>query len=106
MESSGHFITAEITLNARWSIEEGQRAIDDFCTAMRREPGCTLAQAWQDNADPRRFILWERYEDPAAHQRHFTLPHTQAFIDAGWVSLVRVFETTLPARAGGEHNHD
>lgn len=45
MESSGHFITAEITLNARWSIEEGHRAIDDFCAAMRQEPGCTLAQA-------------------------------------------------------------
>ena len=95
MEEMGHFVTAEVYVNSPWSAEEAKAAIDAFCLAMRQEPGCSLAYAWQDNADPNRFILWERYDSLAAHQQHFALPHTQAFIQAGWVKLIRAFETTL-----------
>lgn len=95
METSGHFITAEVYVNSQWSVEEAKEAIEAFCLAMRQEPGCTLAHAWQDNADARRFILWERYEDLAAHQQHFDFPHTQAFFKASWVKLIQAFETTL-----------
>lgn len=105
METTGHFITAEIYVDPPCAVEDAKRAIEAFCLAMNQEEGCSLASAWQDNSDPRRFILWERYANPAAHQLHFTLPHTQAFIKADWARLVRVFETTLPA-ADGSITHD
>ncbi len=104
METTGHFITAEVYVNSQWTTEEAKEAIEAFCLAMRQEAGCTLAQAWQDNADPRRFILWERYKDLAAHQQHFALPHTQAFIAAGWVKLICAFETTLADDKNQENN--
>lgn len=96
MNNTGHFITAKLLINSQWSVAEGKQALEDYCLAMRQEAGCTLAQALQDNNQPRRFMLWERYETPEDHQRHFTLPHTQAFINAEWASLIDVVETTLP----------
>ncbi|MBS0847363.1 antibiotic biosynthesis monooxygenase [Citrobacter sp. JGM124] len=98
MKTPGHFITAKVLIDPQWSVAEGRQALDDYCQAMRQESGCTLALALQDNSQPRRFILWERYENQEAYQQHFTRSHTAAFIKAGWVSLVDVVETTLPAK--------
>lgn len=103
MKTTGHYITAEVVINPQWSVEQGAQALAAFCVAMEQEAGCQMAIALGDNSDPRRFILWERYASPAAHQQHFTQPHTREFIDAGWVSLVRVYETTFD---GVEHHHD
>jgi len=103
MKTAGHYITAEVVINPQWSAEQGEQALAAFCIAMQQEAGCQMAMALPDNSDPRRFILWERYDSPAAHQHHFTQPHTQSFIDAEWVSLVRVYESTVDSK---EHHHD
>lgn len=95
MNTTGHFITAKVLINPQWSVEEGKLALETYCQAMRQEPGCTHALALQDNIQARCFMLWERYESQADHQRHFTQPHTHEFIKASWVSLVDVVETTL-----------
>jgi len=95
MNTTGHFITAKVLINPQWSVEEGKLAIENYCQKMRQEAGCTQALALQDNIQPRCFILWEHYESHAAHQQHFTQSHTHVFINAGWVSLVEVFETTI-----------
>lgn len=95
MNTTGHFITAKVLINPQWSVEEGKLALEKYCQEMQCESGCYQALALQDNIQPRCFILWEHYENQAAHQLHFTQPHTHAFIKAGWVSLVEVIETTL-----------
>ena len=98
MKTPGHFITAKVLISPQWSVAEGQQALEDYCQSMQQEAGCTLALALRDNNQPRRFILWERYESQEDYQQHFTQPHTRAFIKAGWVSLVEVVETTLPLK--------
>lgn len=94
MNKTGHFITAKVLINPQWSVEEGKLALENYCQKMQYESGCHQALALQDNIQPRCFILWEHYESQEAHQFHFTLLHTHAFINAGWVSLVEIIETT------------
>lgn len=95
MNTTGHFVTAKVLINPQWSVEEGKRALEEYCQVMQqREAGCSCALALQDNTQPRCFILWEHYESQADYQQHFMQPHTCAFIKASWVSLVEVFETT------------
>ncbi|PSW18113.1 antibiotic biosynthesis monooxygenase [Photobacterium sanctipauli] len=95
MFEPGLFITAEIRVKAEVDLGEAKQAIAAFCQGMNSEPGCSMAVAHQDNSDPRRFILWERYDDEAAFQQHFNAAHTQHFIQLGITELVQAFETNL-----------
>src|SRR5476651_132703 len=85
----GHFVNAEIRIKDDVPINDALAAIHQFCLDMNSEAGCSFAMALQDKQDPRRIILWERYEDEAASQRHFDEPHTQRFIQSGSLSLSR-----------------
>ena len=95
MNPTGYFVTAKVLINPQWSAEEGKRALEEYCQVMQQqEAGCSYALALQDNAQPRCFILWERYDSQADYHQHFKQPHTCAFIKNSWISLVEVFETT------------
>ncbi|WP_028108313.1 putative quinol monooxygenase [Ferrimonas futtsuensis] len=91
----GLFITAELRVKPDVSLELAKLAIFRFCRDMESEPGCSLALPLQDREDPRKFILWERYDDEAAHQAHFDAEHTQRFIQQGLTELVQAFQSEL-----------
>ncbi|MGF1680268.1 putative quinol monooxygenase [Photobacterium minamisatsumaniensis] len=95
MFEPGLFITAEIKVKPEIDLDIAKQAIAEFCCGMNSESGCSLAIAHQDMSDPRRFILWERYDDQAAFQQHFSAEHTQHFIGLGITDLVQAFETDL-----------
>ncbi|EMQ4278658.1 antibiotic biosynthesis monooxygenase [Vibrio alginolyticus] len=87
------FVTAELKMNADKPRQQVVEAIEQFCLDMQSEAGCLQANATYDSTEPQRVILWERYENRAAIEAHFAMPHTQAFIAAEVAELVQAFET-------------
>ncbi|WP_038889442.1 putative quinol monooxygenase [Vibrio campbellii] len=87
------FVTAELKMNADKPRQQVVEAIEQFCLDMQSEVGCLQANATYDSKEPQRVILWERYENRAAIEAHFAMPHTQAFIAAEMAELVQAFET-------------
>ncbi|MFN1647602.1 putative quinol monooxygenase [Vibrio rotiferianus] len=87
------FVTAELKMNADKPRQKVVEAIEQFCLDMQSEAGCLQANATYDLKEPQRVILWERYENRAAIEAHFAMPHTQAFIAAEMAELVQAFET-------------
>ncbi|ARV72809.1 putative quinol monooxygenase [Vibrio campbellii] len=87
------FVTAELKMNADKPRQQVVEAIEQFCLDMQNEAGCLQANTTYDPKDPQHVILWERYENRAAIEAHFAMPHTQAFIAAEMEGLVQAFET-------------
>ncbi|MGI9916724.1 putative quinol monooxygenase [Vibrio owensii] len=87
------FVTAELKMNTDKPRQQVVEAIEQFCLDMQSEAGCLQANATYDSNEPQRVILWERYENRAAIEAHFSMPHTQAFITAEMAELVQAFET-------------
>ncbi|NOH53184.1 antibiotic biosynthesis monooxygenase [Vibrio coralliilyticus] len=94
------YVTAELKIKPEMEIQHAQDAIEQFCRDMESEAGCLQAKATYDLKEPSRVILWERYQDRAAIEAHFTMPHTQAFIALGITDLVQVFESQSGEIAG------
>lgn len=92
MLTQDHFITAELRVKANTDLPKAINAIHTFCEAMESETGCSMAVAFQDKHDPYRFIFWERYDNEAAFELHFSAKHTQTFIELGLTDLVQAFE--------------
>ncbi|EEX93925.1 hypothetical protein VIOR3934_14737 [Vibrio orientalis CIP 102891 = ATCC 33934] len=87
------FVTAELKMNINQPREQVMQAIEQFCLDMQSEEGCLQAIATFDDKAPQRVILWEQYQDRAAIDAHFSMPHTQAFIASEVAELVQAFET-------------
>ena len=41
----------------------------------RKEPGCVMYQVHRHRTDPRRFFIYEQYEDDVALEAHRAAPH-------------------------------
>ena len=51
-------------------------------TSLELEPGCKRFDVLLDPAEPRRFVLYEIYEDEAAFDEHLVSSHYLSFADA------------------------
>jgi len=65
---------------ARWVAKPGEEAavaaaIEALIEPSRAEPGNLMYEAHRDPADPRAFLLYERYVDEAAYRAHGDSPH-------------------------------
>lgn len=56
--------------------------LDGMLTPSRSEPGNLRYDLWQDQSDPKRFVLDELYVDAAAIEAHRATPHFQAYLAA------------------------
>ncbi len=61
--------------------------------ATRSEPGCRLYVAHRSTTDPRRFFLYEQYEDQTALDAHRASEH---FIQFGLGGLFPLLESRTP----------
>jgi quinol monooxygenase YgiN len=59
----------------------------------RTEAGCRLYQAHQSLSEPRRFFLYEQYDDEAAMKAHRESPHFDEYVQRG---LFRIMESRTP----------
>lgn len=53
-----------------------------------KEPGCRMYLAHRSTTDPRRFLLYEQYDDQAALDAHRAAPHFAQFGTAGLFQLI------------------
>jgi quinol monooxygenase YgiN len=56
--------------------------------ATRAEPGCRMYQVHRSQADPRRFFLYEQYDDQAALDAHRAAPHFAQYATGGLFPLL------------------
>jgi len=61
--------------------------------ATRAEPGCRMYQAHRSTTDPRRFFLYEQYDDQAALDAHRAAPHFAQYATGG---LFTILESRTP----------
>jgi quinol monooxygenase YgiN len=71
-------------------------AIEFFKTLTKytlEEPGCRMYLAHRSTTEPRRFFLYEQYDDQAALDAHRAAPHFEQFAKNG---LFTVIESRVP----------
>jgi autoinducer 2-degrading protein len=59
----------------------------------RAEPGCRMYLAHRSMADPRRFFLYEQYDDQAALDAHRAAAHFERYVKNG---LFLIIESRSP----------
>lgn len=67
--------------------------------SRERETGCRQFDVCRDAAEPRRFMLYELYDDEAAVRAHLASPHFAAMdaLTAGWVERKTVWRCVRTA---------
>jgi autoinducer 2-degrading protein len=65
---------------ARWTAKDGEEeavaaALSNLIEPSRAEPGNLAYVVHRDPADPRRFVIYERYVDAAAFEAHAASEH-------------------------------
>ena len=53
--------------------------------ATRLEPGCRYYQTHRSTTDPRKFFLYEQYDDQAALEAHRAMPYFQEHVIHGLI---------------------
>jgi quinol monooxygenase YgiN len=56
--------------------------LDGMVHPSRKEPGNLRYDLWQDQTDPKRFVLDELYADEDAVAAHRATPHFQAYLSS------------------------
>jgi quinol monooxygenase YgiN len=59
--------------------EEASAYLIELMAATKREPGCRFYAVHRATEDPRRFFIYEQYDDESALQAHITSPHFERF---------------------------
>jgi quinol monooxygenase YgiN len=59
--------------------EEAVGLFRKLTEATRAEPGCRMYLAHRSTSDPRRFFLYEQYDDQAALDAHRAAPHFEQY---------------------------
>ncbi len=73
-----------------------EEAIDLFTSmteATLQESGCRMYQVHRSREEPRRFFLYEQYEDDKALEAHRKSPHFEQHVQRG---LFRILESRTP----------
>ncbi|MEW4570601.1 putative quinol monooxygenase [Tautonia sp. JC769] len=60
----------------------------DLIPATRAEPGCRMYLVHRSTTDPRRFFLYEQYDDQAALDAHRAAPHFAQYVANGLIPLL------------------
>lgn len=81
--------TVQIQVSERTALIE---AATDMMQASRNEPGCLAYDITASLTDPSQFHIYEQWQDQAALDQHFKMPHMLTFQDAiaGKVSEMKI----------------
>lgn len=69
-----------IVLAVTWMAKTGHEAevaalLSKLTEESRKEPGCVTYQVHKHKTEPRRFFIYEQYNDDAAMEAHRSAPH-------------------------------
>ncbi|ATZ65660.1 antibiotic biosynthesis monooxygenase [Acinetobacter bereziniae] len=92
MFHSGFYITAELRILDENKILETREALQSLCTmTLLQEPECSMFQLHQCQQEPRRLLLWERFDSEQAYQAHFKQVYTQEYLARNLTEVVQHF---------------
>jgi len=79
-----------------WMAKAGHEAevatvFSKLTEESRKEPGCVMYQVHKHKTDPRRFFIYEQYNDDAALEAHRTSAH---FLQMGKKDLPKIADRT------------
>ncbi len=69
-------------------------AITEFIEAVRQEPGTLEYSAWQERANPTRFLHYFVFKNPTARDRHATSEAVKRFTGILYANIVAPVEFT------------
>ena len=69
-----------VVLSVVWMAKTGHEKevaelFEKLTERSRNEPGCLMYQVHRQRIEPRRFFIYEQYQDDAALEAHRTTPH-------------------------------
>jgi autoinducer 2-degrading protein len=73
--------------------DQAIRLFRELTRQTRAEPGCRMYLAHRSTTDPRRFFLYEQYDDQAALDAHRAAPHFETYVKNG---LFLILESRSP----------
>ena len=88
---AGFFVTALLKVNDGVDVDYAKKEIAALCEETRKEEGCYRFDVLFDQKDPTRFFLWEEFENKAALDLHFELPHTKEYLSKNITQIEQVF---------------
>jgi quinol monooxygenase YgiN len=68
--------------------EEAVALFGKLTGATRAEPGCRMYLAHRSTVDPRKFFLYEQYDDQAALDAHRATSHFQQYAAGGLFAII------------------
>jgi quinol monooxygenase YgiN len=68
--------------------EQLKKALLALIQPSRQEPECLAYELWQDSANPRSFMMYERFKNRAALEKHVNMPYIQQFIQKEYATCV------------------
>lgn len=88
-----HVLVVEFMIHAPRVADFEAAIVDNARQSLGTEPGCHQFDVCRDPDEPRRFFLYELYEDDAAVQAHLASPHFQQMnaLTADWVERKSVW---------------
>ncbi|WP_422923494.1 putative quinol monooxygenase [Singulisphaera sp. PoT] len=69
-------------------VDEALPLFQQLTAATRAEAGCRMYQVHRSIAEPRRFFLYEQYDDQAALDAHRASPHFAQYAAGGLFPLL------------------
>ncbi len=93
MSTQGYYVTAELRTKDPNRITETKAALRALCAATLEESGCSMFMVHHDALTPTRFLLWECWDDESALKLHFSLPHTQEYMQRDLTEVLQFFHT-------------
>ena len=94
-----HVVLVVVTVRPEL-LEEFERALlHNARESVARDPGCLRFDVSQDADDPRRWVLHEVYDTPAAHAAHRESAHFRAYDDVAG----RAVTEKMVIRASARH---
>lgn len=73
------FVLAVIYVVPEGKQDEATGYLRELVTASRREPGCRMYVVQRAKNNPRKFLIYEQYDDEAAFDAHKATPHFERF---------------------------
>jgi len=74
-----------VVLAVTWMAKVGRETevaalFQKLTEQSRKEPGCAMYQVHRHKTEPRRFFIYEQYQDDAALEAHRNAPHFLQFV--------------------------
>ena len=87
-------ICLAVTYTVRPGTEsEAAEHLRSLIAPSRAEPGCRMYVVHRSTTEPRKFFLYEQYDDQAALDAHRAAPH---FLEHARDGLFRIIESRTP----------